>query len=1124
MTKADAIYFIQCGDKKKEEDYKVLLTCDLRAGGLPPAIPARLQGTGAMWATRVLSSLEARAIPAELRLLDGRPALLHRVSCHTVEELGTKLSLGSSYKLILWNNLHSHRYKLCASIGLGATCFSPVRVLSLILPLCGRRPCAAVLAFHLITLALLEWLLPLGYSALWWPTLPPSPEALRVLLVGDPQLLGRTSTGPGLQGLIEQWDSDRFVTRFFKLAHSSVRPDVTIILGDVFDDGALATTREYATIIIPGDNDIGGESEPVTDDLLRRFARHFRNDLMVSTATVDFIKNSENGRQQATFNLFGTFVGHFNFLKTEYRTGLLRAGCGGQVNRMTQEVPPLGPGVSQEVGRWRVLLSHMPLLPLLTTFVDQVILMLHQLFSKYTLNNSQDVKRLLILLAMATAEDHRRVLNLSSTELSQAEISLLSKGLNYRNEAKPDVPRIISGVEASIKDLSHQAKNNIRSRISSIGSDIIVCNSDKGSQTVVMDISTYRSKMMDVLTDESTFIPIDEDAKLRTYQDFRKALLEQKRLSQINSEEFKLFTSRLTTDAYIYGLPKIHKPNVPLRPIVACHRSPSAPLARYLSNFFSPLLKQYNHKFTVHNTPNFIEELWKISPVSLFLSLPHSVIRESIVAFLAEIQTDASTIQTIVCLADICLNMSVFKFESQTYRQIRGSPMGSSFSTVAAELVMIMVDKSINEKHRTDIVLWRRYVDDIFCVCDQSSYETILASLNSYNEDMSFTIEIAQGGVIPFLDVLIIQTPNSYHTTVYYKKISSPTTRITLPVVPIPKKSRIHTHCSLPSFQAIEKQNIIKNLNSAGYPTSFVCKHFYVFSGIRNTAQYRSTCFIPYSYKSAAIARILNRYGVNSYFSNTLSLATKLKQTIARSSVTIDSLNTHNAIYSISCEQCDAKYVGETGRMVKTRMVEHDRSVVQEYRPHLILSAHEHQVSSTPCDNHWLTLSMYLRANPRALTRQVPIPVEHPVAFNLSQNIVHEIMVPTCSYRMGTDHMGYGVLFLDAAGKIKYKVLWLPSRFRQLYLYLGLTVILLLLMTWRWGILYTQLGLRNWDIFKFPEFSYAGIKFSGTGRQTEDRREEFEAMGAVIHIFRDWLHDPTGVSKPRLPSKMTMSL
>ncbi|UYV68143.1 K02A2.6-like [Cordylochernes scorpioides] len=328
-------------------------------------------------------------------------------------------------------------------------------------------------------------------------------------------------------------------------------------------------------------------------------------------------------------------------------------------------------------------------------------------------------------------------------------------------ELAKEAKRIISGVEASIKDLGHQAKSDIRSRISSVlmnpttrnrqarmertimkrlkdRSDIIICNSDKGSQTVVMDISMYRSKMMDVLTDESTFIPIDEDTRLRTYQDFRKALLAQKILSQINSEECKLFTSRLTTDAYIYGLPKIHKPNVPLRPIVACHKSPSAPLARYLSNFFSPLLKQYNHRFTVHNTPSFIEELWKTSP---------------------------------------------------------------------------------------------------------------------------------------------------------------------------------------------------------GYPTSFFCQHFYDSSGIRNTAHYLSTCFIPYSHKSAAIARVLNRYGVNSYFSNTLSLATKLKQSIVKNSVTFDSLSTHNAIYSISCEQCDAKYVGETGRMVKTRMVEHDRSVKRK-DPHSLVYQH----------------------------------------------------------------------------------------------------------------------------------------------------------------------------------------
>lgn len=31
-------------------------------------------------------------------------------------------------------------------------------------------------------------------------------------------------------------------------------------------------------------------------------------------------------------------------------------------------------------------------------------------------------------------------------------------------------------------------------------------------------------------------------------------------------------------------------------------------------------------------------------------------------------------------------------------------------------------------------------------------------------------------------------------------------------------------------------------------------------------------------------------------------------------------------------------------------------------------------------------------------------------AFNISEEFIHEIIVPTCSYRMGTDKMGYGAL------------------------------------------------------------------------------------------------------------------
>ncbi|UYV78771.1 hypothetical protein LAZ67_16002694 [Cordylochernes scorpioides] len=69
----------------------------------------------------------------------------------------------------------------------------------------------------------------------------------------------------------------------------------------------------------------------------------------------------------------------------------------------------------------------------------------------------------------------------------------------------------------------------------------------------------------------------------------------------------------------------------------------------------------------------------------------------------------------------------------ETYRQIRGSPMGSSFSTIAAELVMIKINNLINDKHKTDIGFWRRYVDDILCICDGNSVDAILTSLNNYH-------------------------------------------------------------------------------------------------------------------------------------------------------------------------------------------------------------------------------------------------------------------------------------------------------------------------------------------------------------------------------------------------------
>ena len=44
-----------------------------------------------------------------------------------------------------------------------------------------------------------------------------------------------------------------------------------------------------------------------------------------------------------------------------------------------------------------------------------------------------------------------------------------------------------------------------------------------------------------------------------------------------------------------------------------------------------------------------------------------------------------------------------------------------------------------------------------------------------------------------------------------------------------------------------------------------------------------------------------------------------------------------------------------------------------------------------------------------------------------------EVVVPTCSYRMGVQQMGLGVARLNKQGDVFYANLWLPSRWLPSY-------------------------------------------------------------------------------------------
>jgi hypothetical protein len=106
--------------------------------------------------------------------------------------------------------------------------------------------------------------------------------------VADPQILGNKN-----EYFFSRLDNDRHLAQNYRVALKFVQPNVIIFLGDLMDEGSIATDRQYldyferfmklfpipenvTAIYVPGDNDVGGEGGERIDS--RRFEAVFSNE------------------------------------------------------------------------------------------------------------------------------------------------------------------------------------------------------------------------------------------------------------------------------------------------------------------------------------------------------------------------------------------------------------------------------------------------------------------------------------------------------------------------------------------------------------------------------------------------------------------------------------------------------------------------------------------------------------------------------------------------------------------------------------------------------------------------------------------------------------------------------
>ena len=96
--------------------------------------------------------------------------------------------------------------------------------------------------------------------------------------------------------------------------------------------------------------------------------------------------------------------------------------------------------------------------------------------------------------------------------------------------------------------------------------------------------------------------------------------------------------------------------------------------------------------------------------------------------------------------------------------------MGSPLGPVLANIFMVELETSVIPNLNDKIKLCKRLVGDTFWFAKSEYTNNILLALNSFHQNIKFTIETEKDDAIPFLDVLIIRKTRKIETTVYRKK------------------------------------------------------------------------------------------------------------------------------------------------------------------------------------------------------------------------------------------------------------------------------------------------------------------------------------------------------------------
>ncbi|KAJ4430702.1 hypothetical protein ANN_19293 [Periplaneta americana] len=544
-------------------------------------------------------------------------------------------------------------------------------------------------------------------------------------------------------------------------------------------------------------------------------------------------------------------------------------------------------------------------------------------------------------------------------QLDEATTSVLARGLNFIPAPKKiPVADIISNIEGAIHQLPPDSAEEIRREVARAvtkatipkpnisreenralqmlgkNDNLVVLPADEGNATVLLSSTQYQEKIDQLLNDPAYKI-LKKDptssVERRTNQLIKK--------SSLRTESKRLVSPSGSIPPRLYGLPKIHKPEVPLRPIVDAIGSPTYRLARYLTNLLQPLVGGCVHH--VKNSTQSVQILdnIKVKPsdllvsfdvVSLFTRVPLS---EAMLLLSDQFPPDITE------LFRHTLTSTYFLQNNTYYEQIDGVAMGSPLSPAITNYYMEHLEHEILATAPLKPTHFFRYVDDMFVIWPhgQDTLPDFLRHINSQRPQIQFTMEVETNGKLPFLDILISRNNGSLGHAVYRKPTH---TNLYLNANSLHHKAQqmgilntlAHRAVSIsdPEQLDTEFQHLKLTLQQNGYLAKDITASL---NRARHKKQQQqpimdsleaekpATACLPFTGKlSGKISRLLHKHGIKTIHKPPPKIRNKVR------SVKDDLGLRVPGIYRIPCE-CDAAYIGQTGRTIAMRLSEHQRSI-----------------------------------------------------------------------------------------------------------------------------------------------------------------------------------------------------